>query len=182
MLPTLLAAAGDPDVSEKLKNGYKVGDKTFKVHIDGFNVLPYITGEVKESPRNYFFYVSDDGGIMALRAGDYKMVFETQRALSTNVWAEPFVKLRLPHIFNLRRDPFERADFNSNVYWDWAIDHVPYLYAAQAIVAAQIQNFVKYPPRQKAASFNLDSVMEQLAPAIKAERAKEAATEKKKVA
>jgi arylsulfatase len=82
----------------------------------------------------------------------------------------------------LRRDPFERADFNSNVYWDWAIDHVPYLYAAQAIVAAQIQNFVKYPPRQKAASFNLDSVMEQLAPAIKAERAKEAATEKKKVA
>jgi arylsulfatase A-like enzyme len=174
MLPTLLAAAGDPDVSEKLKNGYKVGDKTFRVHIDGFNVLPYLTGEVKESPRNYFFYVSDDGDIMALRIGDYKLAFAVQRALSSNVWAEPFVKLRVPHIFHLRRDPFERAEFNSNVYWQWVIDHIPYLYAAQAIVQAQLDNFVKYPPRQKAASFNLDAVMAQLKPAIAAEKAKEA--------
>ena len=174
MLPTLLAAAGDSDVSEKLKHGYKIGDKTFRVHIDGFNVLPYLTGEVKESPRNYFFYVSDDGDIMALRIGDYKLAFAVQRALSTNVWAEPFVKLRVPHIFHLRRDPFERAEFNSNVYWQWVIDHVPYLYAAQAIVQAQLDNFVKYPPRQKAASFNLDAVMEQLQPAMAAERAKEA--------
>ena len=175
MLPTFLAAAGEPDIKEKLLKGYKVGDKTFKVHIDGFNQLPYLTGEVKESPRNYFFYVSDDGGVMALRAGDYKITFQLQESVSTNVWADPFVKLRLPHIFNLRRDPFERADFNSNVYWDWVIDHVPYLYAAQAIVQAQLDNFVKYPPRQKAASFNLDTVMEQLAPAMAAERAKEAA-------
>jgi arylsulfatase len=113
---------------------------------------------------------------MALRNGDWKLVFEDQRATSTQVWAEPLVKLRLPHIFSLRRDPFERADFNSNVYWDWAIDHVFLLYGAQAVVAAQIDNYVKYPPRQKAASFNLDSVMEKLAPAVKAQKAKEAAS------
>jgi arylsulfatase len=162
MLPTLVAAAGDPDVSTKLLTGYKAGDKTFKVHIDGINVLPYITGAVKESPREYFFYISDDGGVMAVRVGDYKLVFEVQRATSTAVWAEPMVKLRLPLIFSLRRDPFERADTNSNVYWDWMINHVPQLYQCQAIVAAQIANYVKYPPRQKAASFNLDAVMASL--------------------
>jgi arylsulfatase len=178
MLPTLLAAAGDPDVSQKLLNGYKVGDKTFKVHIDGVNMLPYLTGQVKESPRESFFYVSDDGGVMALRHGDWKLVFEEQRATSTQVWAEPMVKLRLPMMFSLRRDPFERASFNSNVYWDWVINHAPLLYGAQAIVAGQIQNFVKYPPRQKAASFNLDSVMAQLGPAIQAYKTKEAAAKK----
>ncbi len=162
MLPTFLAAAGDPDISKKLLDGYKVGDKTFKVHIDGINMLPYLTGAVKESPRDSFFYVSDDGGVMAVRTGDWKLVFEEQRASSTQVWAEPMVKLRLPHIFSLRRDPFERADFNSNVYFDWMINHTPQLYQCQAIVAAQIQNYVKYPPRQKAASFNLDAVMAQL--------------------
>ena len=162
MLPTLLAAAGEPDINQKLLNGYKAGAKTFKVHIDGFNMAPYITGEVKESPRDFFFYVSDDGGIMAVRTGDWKLVFEEQRATSTQVWAEPMTKLRLPHIFSLRRDPFERADFNSNVYWDWLMDHVPQLYQAQALVADQIANYVKYPPRQKAASFNLDAVMASL--------------------
>ena len=165
MLPTLLAAAGDPDVSQKLLDGYKVGSKTFRVHIDGINMLPYLTGEVKESPRGYFFYVSDDGGIMAVRTGDYKLVFEEQRASTMQAWAEPLVKLRVPHIFHLRRDPFERADFNSNTYWDWMVDHAPQLYQCQALVAAQIDNFVKYPPRQKAASFNLDSVLHQLAQA-----------------
>jgi hypothetical protein len=98
-----------------------------------------------------------------------------------NVWAEPFTKLRVPHIFNLRRDPFERADFNSNTYWDWIVDHAPQLYLAQAVVAAQIDGFVKYPPRQKAASFNLDSVMQALGPAMKRETAKqEAQAEKSK--
>jgi len=165
MLPTLLAAAGEPDINQKLLNGYKAGDKTFNVCIDGINQLPYLTGQVKESPRDHFFYISDDGGVMAVRAGDYKLVFEQQLSYSTNVWADPFEKLRLPHIFNLRRDPFERADFNSNVYWDWTINHVPQLYQAQALVAAQIESFVKFPPRQKAASFNLDSVMASLGPA-----------------
>jgi arylsulfatase A-like enzyme len=175
MLPTLLAAAGEPDINQKLLNNYKAGDKTFSVHIDGFNMLPYITGQAKQSPRDYFFYVSDDGGVMALRHGDYKMTFQLQESFSTNVWADPFKKLRLPHIFNLRRDPFERADYNSNVYWDWVINHAPMLYLAQEVVAAQVENFIKYPPRQKAASFNLDSVMESLAPAQAAYAAKEKA-------
>jgi arylsulfatase A-like enzyme len=180
MLPTLLALAGDPDVSKKLLTGYKAGDKTFKVHIDGFNVLSYITGQAKESPRQNFFYVSDDGGVMAVRVGDYKLVFEEQRATTTAVWQEPMVKLRLPYIFNLRRDPFERANFNSNVYWDWMINHVPQLYQCQAVVAAQIQDYINYPPRQKAASFNLDGVMAQLdhAAAAKAAAIKQAASEK----
>jgi arylsulfatase A-like enzyme len=175
MLPTLCAAAGEPDINQKLLNGYKAGDKTFNVHIDGVNMLPYVTGQVKESPREYFFYVSDDGGVMAVRVGDYKLVFEVQTALSTAAWSEPFTKLRLPKIFSLRRDPFERADFNSNVYWDWMINHVPQLYQCQAIVAAQIENYVKYPPRQKAASFNLDAVMASLGPAEAAYAAKEKA-------
>jgi len=179
MLPTLLAAAGDPDINRKLLNGYKVGSKTFRVHIDGVNLLPYLTGEVKESPRTAFFYVSDDGGVMAVRSGDYKLVFAEQRAQSTAVWAEPMVSLRVPLIFNLRRDPFERAQHNSNVYYDWLINHTPQLYQCQAIVAAQIDNFVKYPPRQKAASFNLDAVMRQLGPAIAAEKSREAAEEKR---
>jgi arylsulfatase A-like enzyme len=171
MLPTLLAAAGDPDVNQKLLNNYKVGDKTFRVHIDGINMLPYLTGQVKESPRPAFFYVSDDGGIMAVRVGDYKLMFEVQRATTMRAWAEPFVKLRLPYIMHLRRDPFERAEFNSNTYMDWMVDHVPQLYQCQAIVAAQIENFVKYPPRQKAASFNLDAVMASLGPAQAAAKA-----------
>src|SRR5271169_6044141 len=138
MLPTLLAAAGDPDISQKLLTGYKVGDKTLKVHIDGINQLAYITGQVKDSPRTNFFYVSDDGGVMAVRVGDWKLVFEEQRSFQMQVWAEPMTKLRLPHIFSLRRDPFERADFNSNTYFDWMVDHVPQLYECQAVVAAQI--------------------------------------------
>ena len=179
MLPTLVAAAGDPDVNQKLLKGYKAGDKTFKVHIDGVNQLPYLTGEVKESPRTSFFYVSDDGGIMAVRAGDYKLSFEEQHATTMEAWASPFVKLRLPHMFNLRRDPFERASFNSNTYWDWIVDHAPQLYLVQGLVAAQIQNFVMYPPRQKAASFNLDAVMAQLGPAIAAYKKKQASQEEK---
>ena len=162
MLPTLLAAAGDPGVKEKLLSGYKVGDKTFKVHIDGFNMLPYLTGEVKESPRTFFFYFSDDGELMALRNGDYKFVLAEQRETTMRVWGEPLVKFRAPKIFHLRRDPFERADFNSNTYSEWEIDHIPQSYAMQALVAAQIEDFMKFPPRQKPAAFNLDAVMQQM--------------------
>ena len=104
-------------------------------------------------------YFSDDGEVMAVRVGDYKFNLAVQRALSTMAWAEPLVKLRLPLIFNLRRDPFERADFNSNRYFDWLVDHIPQMYLMQATVAAQIENFAKFPPRQKPASFNLDSVL-----------------------
>jgi arylsulfatase A-like enzyme len=162
MLPTLVAAAGDADVTAKLLNGYKVGDKTYTVHLDGFNMIPYLTGQVKESPRPAIFYFSDDGELMAVRVGDWKLCFMVQHAFQMNVWAEPMTKLRLPHIFNLRRDPFERADYNSNTYFDWMVDHVPQLYMAQSLVAQQIANFIKYPPRQKPASFNLDQVLEQV--------------------
>jgi len=161
-LPTLLAAAGEPHISEKLLGGHKVGDKTYKVHIDGHNLLPYLTGEVKEGPRKSFFYISDDGDILGIRVGDWKMVLMEQRAKQMMCWAEPFVKLRLPKMFNLRRDPFERADENSNTYWDWVISHGYLLYEMQAVVAQQIENFVKYPPRQKPASFNLDEVLRKI--------------------
>jgi len=161
MFPTLLAAAGDLDVTQRLLKGTKVGDKTFNVHLDGYNMLPYFTGEVKDSPRQSLVYFSDDGELMAVRLGDWKLQFAVQRAFQMNVWAEPLVKLRLPHIFSLRRDPFERADFNSNTYWDWMVDHAPILYACQAVVAEQISGFAKFPPRQKPASFNLDEVLTQ---------------------
>ena len=162
MLSTLAAAAGDPDVNQKLLKGCKVGGKTFKVHIDGFNLLPYLTGEEKDSPRNFVVYFSDDGDLIAVRVGDCKFNLMEQRANTMDQWAEPFVKLRVPHIINLRRDPFERAIFNSNTYWDWLVDHIPQMYLMQAVVAGQIEDFKKFPPRQKPASFNLDAVMAQV--------------------
>jgi arylsulfatase len=161
MFPTLLAAAGNPDVTAQLLKGATVDGKKFNVHLDGFNMTDYFSGKVKESPRNHIMYFSDDGDVIAVRVGDYKFQLAEQRALSTNAWAEPFVKLRLPHIMNLRRDPFERAEFNSNVYWDWVVNHVPQMYLMQAVVASEIEDFVKFPPRQKPASFNLDAVLEQ---------------------
>jgi arylsulfatase len=162
MFPTLLAIAGNESVTEQLLNGQKVGDQTFKVHLDGYNMVPYLTGQAKESPRQSIFYFSDDGDVIAVRAGDWKMTFAEQRAHTMRLWQEPFVKLRLPNIYNLRRDPFERAGYNSNTYMDWLVDHVPQLYLVQALVAGQIEEFKKYPPRQKPASFNLDAVMAQV--------------------
>jgi len=161
-LPTLLAAAGDSDINDKLAKGHKSGDMTYKVHIDGYNMLPYLTGEADNSPRDFHFYISDDGEILAIRMKDWKVVLKEQRATRCLLWAEPFVPLRFPKIFNLRRDPFERADDNSNTYWDWVIDHLWVIYGMQALVAQQIENFTKYPPRQAPASFNLDAVMTQL--------------------
>jgi arylsulfatase len=162
-LSTFLAAAGEPEIKEKLLKGHKAGDKTFKVHIDGYNMLPYLTGQVEESPRNFLFYVSDDGDILALRMGDWKVVLNEQREKTLKLWAEPFVSLRFPKIFNLRRDPFERADENSNTYWDWCISHAYAMYGMQGFVAREIEAFKKFPPRQKPASFNLDTVLAQLA-------------------
>jgi arylsulfatase len=162
VLPTLLAAAGEPNIKEKLLEGHQAGDKHFKVHLDGYNMLPYFTGEVEKSPRNFFFYISDDGDILAIRIGDYKAVLMEQRATRLQAWLEPFVKLRGPKIFNLRQDPFERADDNSNTYWDWVLDHLFVLYEMQALVAGQIAGYVQYPPRQKPGSFNLDVVLRQL--------------------
>ena len=162
MLPTMLAIAGDDKVTEKCAKGYKIGNMTYKVHLDGYNLLPYVTGQAKESPRNAIMYFSDDGDVIAVRVGDYKFHLAQQRANTMRQWAEPFVKLRLPYIMNLRRDPFERADFNSNTYLDWMVNHVPQMYLMQAVVASEIDNFVKFPPRQKPASFNLDEVLRQV--------------------
>jgi arylsulfatase A-like enzyme len=161
-LPTLLAAAGDPEVKEKLLKGHQAGDKSFKVHIDGYNIRPYLTGATDESPRTFFYYTNDDGQVTAIRMHDWKMVFMEQRAKGMMVWAEPFVELRVPKLFNLRRDPFERADESSNTYWDWFFDHAPAIYYAQALTAEQIKSFIEFPPRQKPASFNLDSVLAKI--------------------
>ena len=162
MLPTLLAAAGAPDVKNQLLKGYKVGDKTFKVHLDGYDLGPYLKGEVKESPRKEMLYWSDDGDLMALRYGNWKAVFKEQRAESFQVWSEPMVNLRVPKIFNLRSDPFERADHNAIYYNDWLIRRVFLLVPAQGFVAHWIASFKEYPPSQAPATFNLDQVMEKL--------------------
>jgi arylsulfatase A-like enzyme len=162
MMPTLLAAAGAPDVKEKLLKGLKVGDKNFKVHLDGYNLVPYIKGEAKESPRKEMLYWSDDGDLMALRYGNWKAVFMEQRAESFNVWSEPMVSLRVPKIFNLRSDPFEQADHNAIYYNDWLVRRVFLLVPAQGYVARWIQSFKEFPPSQKPASFSVDQVMEKL--------------------
>jgi arylsulfatase len=161
-LPTLLAAAGVPDIKERLLHGHDAGDKHFQVHIDGYNMIPYFSGESETSPRVEMFYVGDDGELLAVRWNDWKVVFMEQRAKTLAVWAEPFVALRIPKIFNLRRDPFERADENSNVYWDWMIDHAFILVPIQAFVRQMMESFKNFAPRQKPASFNLDRVMEEL--------------------
>ncbi len=161
-LPTLLAAAGLPDVKERLLHGHQAGDKNFEVHLDGYNMLPWFTGESSESPRKEFFYVSDDGQLVAVRYEDWKLVFMEQRAKTLALWAEPFVTLRFPKIFHLRRDPFERADDNSNTYWDWVIDHGFVAIPAQAYVKKMLDSFRDHPPRQRPAAFNLEQVMEQL--------------------
>ena len=123
-LPTFLAAAGDPDIVEKLKKGHQAAGKTFKVHIDGYNLLPYLTGQEAKSPRQGFIYFDDDGDLVAMRFDNWKVVFMEQRCQGTlRIWAEPFTLLRIPKLFNLRTDPFERADITSNTYYDWFLDH-----------------------------------------------------------
>jgi arylsulfatase A-like enzyme len=162
MFPTLLAIAGNPDVTEQLLAGTTLGDQTFNVHLDGYNMVPYFTGEAAESPRQAIMYFSDDGDVIAVRIGDWKMHLAVQRANTMRQWAEPFFKVSLPYIMRLRRYPFERAEYNSNTYLDWMVDHVPQLYEMQAVVAEQIADFAKFPPRQKPASFNLDAVLAQV--------------------
>jgi arylsulfatase A-like enzyme len=164
--PTFVAAAGDPDIKTKLKQGgFESIGRSYKVHLDGYNILPLLTGETDESPREEIFYFSDDGDLTALRWNDWKIVFLEQRVEATlQAWAEPFVPLRVPLIFNLRRDPYERAQITSNTYYDWLIDRVFLLVPAQAYVGNFLKTFQEFPPRQKAASFSLDQVMEKLAP------------------
>jgi arylsulfatase len=161
--PTLLAAAGVPDVKEQLLKGMKVGDTTFKVHLDGYNLLPYLTGQTTKSPREEFFYFNDDGGLDALRYDNWKIVFSEQRVEGTmRIWAEPFVTLRLPKIFNLRTDPYERADITSNTYYEWLVEHLFLLVPVQKIVGDFLATFKEFPPDQKSGSFSVDQVLEKL--------------------
>ena len=162
-LPTLLAVAGDSDIKGKLRKGYQAGSRTYKVHLDGYNFLPHLTGDEKKGPRKEIFYFSDDGDLTALRYNDWKLIFMEQRVEATfQAWAEPFVPLRIPLIFNLRRDPYERSQLTSNSYYDWLIDRAYLLVPAQAFVGQFLATFQEFPPRQKAASFSLDQVMEKL--------------------
>ena len=162
MLPTLAAAAGEPDIVNKIKKGHKMGNKNFKVHLDGYNLLPLWKGEVKENPRKAFLYWSDDGDLMALRAGNWKVEFMTQRAKGFDVWTEPLVSLRAPHIYNLRTDPFERATEDATLFYNkWVADRTFLLVPAQAIVAEFLKSFQEFPPRQKPASFSIDQALEK---------------------
>jgi len=163
MLPTLVAAAGEPDIVAKLKQGYTAGKKTFKVYIDGFNLLPYWKGEVKENPRPGFLYWSDDGDLMALRYGNWKVHFAEQRAEGFGNWEEPFVHLRVPKLFNLRSDPFENASVAGDLsYKQWRVDRVFLLVPAGALVAQYMQTLMEFPPRQRPDSFTVGDVMEKL--------------------
>jgi arylsulfatase len=163
-LPTFLAAAGVPDIKEQLvKGGVKAIGRDYKVHLDGYNFLPYLTGKEDKGPRKEIFYFSDDGDLTALRYQDWKMIFMEQKTAGTfRVWMEPFVPLRVPLIENLRRDPYERATITSNTYFDWLLDRAFLLVPAQAYVAQFLESFKEFPPRQKAASFSLDEVMEKM--------------------
>jgi len=162
-LPTLLAAAGDPDIVEKLKKGHQAGATTYKVHIDGFNLLPYLTGQEAKSPRQGFMYFSDDGDLVAVRFDNWKAVFMEQRTPGTlAVWADPFVTLRVPKLYNLRTDPFERADITSNTYYQWTLENAFLMMSASQIVGEFLKSFAQFPPRQKAASFTIDQALEKL--------------------
>jgi len=161
-LPTFLSAAGDPDIKEKLAKGATLGGRPYKVHLDGYDMIPLLTGRVKEGPRKEFWYVNDDGQIVAARYEGWKVVFLENRGKAFGVWREPFIELRVPKIFNLRRDPFERADESANIYDDWLLDHAFVLVPIQAMAAKFLGTLKEFPPRQEPASFNLSKVMKAL--------------------
>jgi arylsulfatase A-like enzyme len=162
-LPTLLAAAGDTDIVENLKKGHKIGDVEYKVHIDGFNLLPYLTGQEEHSPRRGFFYFSDDGDLVAMRFENWKAVFLEQRCKGTlQVWAEPFTHLRVPKLFNLRTDPYEFADITSNTYYEWFFHHDYFVFYMTAMASAFLDTFREFPPRHEPATFSVDQAVEKL--------------------
>jgi arylsulfatase len=160
---TLLAAAGVPDIDERLAAGTDLAGTTYKVHLDGHDQLDYLTGATDTSARRHFFYVSDDGDLTGLRYDNWKLVFLEQRATGTlRVWAEPYTELRVPKMFNLRTDPYERADITSNTYYDWCLDHAWLLVPAQTYVGRMLQTLAEFPARQSPSSFSLEKVLEKL--------------------
>lgn len=161
-IPTFAAAAGAPEIKEKLLKGIELNGRTYKNHLDGYNQLDYLTGKATESARKEFVYVNDDGQIVAMRTGDWKTVYLENRGEAFGVWREPFVELRVPLLFNLRRDPFERAQHNSNTYNDWALDRVYLLAAANTAATKFLLTFKEYPASATAGSFNLESVKKRI--------------------
>ncbi|WP_242653041.1 hypothetical protein [Intrasporangium flavum] len=160
---TLLAAAGDTDVAERLRGGTDLAGTSYRVHLDGHDQLAYITGETDRSPRQHFFYVSDDGDLTAMRFDNWKVVFLEQRTPGTlAIWQDQFTELRFPKLFNLKTDPYERADVTSNTYWDWILDHIWLFVPAQQYVGQMLQTLVEFPPRQEPASFTIDQVLAKL--------------------
>ena len=170
--PTLVAVAGEPDIGKKLLTGYQAGAKPFKVHLDGYNQLPYLLGQNERTARKEFIYFNDDNDLVGVRYENWKAVFEEQRAQGTmRIWAEPFTKLRIPKLFDLRSDPYERADVTSNTYYDWFMSQPYIIFAAQTVVAKFLETFKEYPPSQRASSFSIDQLVEamqrQLSPVAK---------------
>ncbi|BFM14018.1 arylsulfatase [Maricurvus nonylphenolicus] len=161
-VPTLMAAVGDSKIKRKLRRGTKLGDKEFRVHLDGFNFLPYLTGKAEQGPREDFFYFSDDGQLVGVRAKDWKIVYAEQRAKKFQVWREPFVQLRIPKLFNLRRDPYERADTDANTYDTWWEQNSAWLFYGSARAMMFAQTFKQFPARQAPNSFTVDGMVEQL--------------------
>jgi arylsulfatase len=166
-LPTILAAAGESNIVEKLKQGHTIGAKTYHVHIDGYDLLPYLTGEVDKSPRRGLIYFSDDCDVLGIRFDNWKVVFLEQRCQGTlRIWFEPFTELRAPKLFNLRTDPFERADVTSNTYWDWVIDRIFIVLYANALVLRFLDTFKEFPPRAEPTSFTITAAVEKMKKAI----------------
>jgi arylsulfatase len=162
-VPTLMAAVGEKEIKQQLKEGLSTGDKTFKVHLDGYNFLPFLTGKAAQGPRREFFYFSDDGLLTGARIGDWKLVFAEQRARRFDVWRDPFVTLRIPKVFHLRRDPLERADTDSNGYNNWWDRKVaPVGMQGQVAVMQFVQSLQQFPPRQRPATFTVDQILEVL--------------------
>jgi arylsulfatase len=161
-LPTFAAAAGKTDIKEDLLDGYKAIGRNYRNHLDGYDLTDYLSGKMDKSPRKEFWYFNDDAQVVAIRLGDWKTVFYENRGRQFGVWMEPFTELRIPLLFNLRRDPFEKAQLNSNTYYDWFLDR-PYIIVPMQAAAAKFgQTFIEYPPSQKPGSFNISAIVEKL--------------------
>ncbi|WP_236012299.1 arylsulfatase [Marinobacter mangrovi] len=161
-LPTFAAVAGAPDIKEKLRDGVTLDGRKYKNYIDGYNMVDYFSGNTDKSPRNEFWYVNDDGNVVAARYDAWKIVFLENRGQAFGVWQEPFVELRVPQIFNLRRDPFEKAQHNANIYYDWLLDHAFIIVPIQALATQFLKTMEEYPPSQSPGSFNLSSIEKKL--------------------
>ncbi len=161
--PTFLSMAGDPNIVDKAKKGYKACGRTYRNHIDGYDLVSYLTGKEKESPRKLFVYISDDGDVIALRYDNWKCVFMEQRSRGTlEVWAEPFTRLRVPKLYNLRTDPYEFADITSNTYWEWFIRRDYIVFAINMVASKWAETFEEFPPIQKPNTFTIDDAMDKM--------------------